>query len=66
MGTKTAVNEFVAYNNLGILQKAGKLQVRFYLKFFQQKLSTISAKISRYCHIRPLRFLEFLLNGNVN
>nr|AAF80462.1 CNT-like nucleoside transporter [Caenorhabditis elegans] len=26
MGTKTAVNEFVAYNNLGILQKAGKLQ----------------------------------------
>ncbi|EGT57297.1 hypothetical protein CAEBREN_28139 [Caenorhabditis brenneri] len=28
MGTKTAVNEFVAYNNLGLLQKENKLHVR--------------------------------------
>lgn len=63
MGTKTAVNEFVAYNNLGTLQKAGELHVSC-----ADCLSLItyhlSAEIRSYRYICSLRVFQLLVNGN--
>jgi pyrimidine nucleoside transport protein len=65
IGTKTIINEFVAYQKLGAYKKSGEISVTFALLLVSVfSIDDFPATISSHCHLRHLRFRKSKFHGH--